>query len=93
MLTFEVWDRRCVFSCWKPFSVFQSVVGRLITAVLFCVDASSDLPHFSCPELVNKYAVMERLDFLYYLRHGRPSFAFGTFLVQQLVKSKSPKQL
>ncbi|KAM8997850.1 spatacsin isoform 1-T1 [Ara ararauna] len=56
-------------------------------------DASSDFPHFSSPELVNKYAIMERLDFLYYLHHGRPSFAFGTFLVQQLVKSKSPKQL
>uniref|UniRef100_A0A8C6J4R2 Uncharacterized protein n=1 Tax=Melopsittacus undulatus TaxID=13146 RepID=A0A8C6J4R2_MELUD len=56
-------------------------------------DASSDFPHFSSPELVNKYAIMERLDFLYYLHHGRPSFAFGTFLVQQLVKSKSPRQL
>ncbi|KAM9532540.1 spatacsin [Guaruba guarouba] len=55
-------------------------------------DASNDFPHFSSPELVNKYAIMERLDFLYYLHHGRPSFAFGTFLVQQLVKSKSPKQ-
>ncbi|XP_030353293.1 spatacsin [Strigops habroptila] len=55
-------------------------------------DASSDFPHFSSPELVNKYAIMERLDFLYYLHHGRPSFAFGTFLIQQLVKSKSPKQ-
>ncbi|XP_030312794.1 spatacsin [Calypte anna] len=56
-------------------------------------DASSDFPHFSSPELVNKYAVIEQLDFLYYLHHGRPSFAFGTFLVQQLVKSKSPKFL
>ncbi|KAM6409847.1 spatacsin [Rhynochetos jubatus] len=55
--------------------------------------SSSDFPHFSSPELVNKHAIMERLDFLYYLHHGRPSFAFGTFLVQQLVKSKSPKQL
>ncbi|XP_071610161.1 spatacsin isoform X1 [Heliangelus exortis] len=56
-------------------------------------DASSDFPHFSSPELVNKYAVIEQLDFLYYLHHGRPSFAFGTFLVQQLVRSKSPKLL
>ncbi|XP_075752911.1 spatacsin isoform X2 [Pelodiscus sinensis] len=60
---------------------------------LAIADISSDLPHFSSPELVNKYAIMERLDFSYYLHHGRPSFAFGTFLVQQLVKSKSPKQL
>uniref|UniRef100_A0A4W3JY75 SPG11 vesicle trafficking associated, spatacsin n=1 Tax=Callorhinchus milii TaxID=7868 RepID=A0A4W3JY75_CALMI len=54
---------------------------------------SSDLPHFSCPDLVNKYAITERLDFPYYLHHGRPSFAFATFLVQQLAKSSSPKQL
>ncbi|XP_054692450.1 spatacsin isoform X3 [Grus americana] len=67
--------------------------GWQSTNTLAVSDASSDFPHFSSPELVNKYAVMERLDFLYYLHHGRPSFAFGTFLVQQLVKSKSPKQL
>ncbi|NXP43968.1 SPTCS protein, partial [Heliornis fulica] len=67
--------------------------GWQSTNTLAVSDASSDFPHFSSPELVNKYAVMERLDFLYYLHHGCPSFAFGTFLVQQLVKSKSPKHL
>ncbi|NXY85661.1 SPTCS protein, partial [Alcedo cyanopectus] len=67
--------------------------GWQSTNTLAVSDASSDFPHFSSPELVNKYAVMERLDFLYYLHHGRPAFAFGTFLVQQLLKSKSPKQL
>uniref|UniRef100_A0A669PH55 SPG11 vesicle trafficking associated, spatacsin n=1 Tax=Phasianus colchicus TaxID=9054 RepID=A0A669PH55_PHACC len=71
----------------------SKLFGWQSTNTLAVSDASSDLPHFSSPELVNKYAIMERLDFLYYLRHGRPSFAFGTFLVQQLVKSKSPKQL
>ncbi|XP_054071518.1 spatacsin isoform X3 [Rissa tridactyla] len=67
--------------------------GWQSTNTLAVSDASTDFPHFSSPELVNKYAIMERLDFLYYLHHGRPSFAFGTFLVQQLVKSKSPRQL
>ncbi|KAM6119487.1 spatacsin [Pterocles gutturalis] len=67
--------------------------GWQSTNTLAVSDASSDFPHFSSPELVNKYAIMERMDFLYYLHHGRPTFAFGTFLVQQLVKSKSPKQL
>lgn len=52
-------------------------------------DPSAELPHFSSPHLVNKYALVESLDFLYYLRHGRPSFAFGTFLVQQLATSKN----
>ncbi|XP_073921960.1 spatacsin isoform X3 [Castor canadensis] len=56
-------------------------------------DTSSHLPHFSSPDLVNKYAIVERLNFAYYLHHGRPSFAFGTFLAQELTKSKVPKQL
>ncbi|XP_060709188.1 spatacsin [Hemiscyllium ocellatum] len=60
--------------------------------VLSTCDLSNDLPHFSCPDLVNKYAITERLDFSYYLRHGRPSYAFATFVVQQLAKSSSPKQ-
>ncbi|XP_056138328.1 spatacsin [Lampris incognitus] len=45
---------------------------------------SSELPHFSSPHLVNKYALIENLDSLYYLRHGRPSFAYATFLIQHL---------
>ncbi|XP_067348995.1 spatacsin isoform X2 [Channa argus] len=44
----------------------------------------SELPHFSSPHLVNRFALVENLDFLYYLHHGRPSFAYATFLVQQL---------
>ncbi|XP_034352380.1 spatacsin isoform X2 [Arvicanthis niloticus] len=56
-------------------------------------DTASQLPHFSSPDLVNKYAVVEHLNYAYYLHHGRPSFAFGTFLVQELIKSKTPKQL
>lgn len=56
-------------------------------------DTASQLPHFSSPDLVSKYAVVERLNYAYYLHHGRPSFAFGTFLVQELIKSKTPKQL
>uniref|UniRef100_A0A672YI18 SPG11 vesicle trafficking associated, spatacsin n=1 Tax=Sphaeramia orbicularis TaxID=375764 RepID=A0A672YI18_9TELE len=45
---------------------------------------TSELPHFSSPHLVNRFALVENLDFLYYLRHGRPSFAYATFLVQQM---------
>lgn len=45
---------------------------------------TSELPHFSSPHLVSKFALVENLDYLYYLRHGRPSFAYGTFLIQQL---------
>ncbi|XP_071396298.1 spatacsin [Centroberyx affinis] len=45
---------------------------------------SSELPHFSAPQLVSRFALQENLDFLFYLRHGRPTFAFATFLLQQL---------
>ncbi|KAM4619363.1 spatacsin isoform 2-T2 [Polymixia lowei] len=45
---------------------------------------TSELPHFSSPHLVSKYALMDNLDSLYYLRHGRPAFAYATFLLQQL---------
>ncbi|TDH09875.1 hypothetical protein EPR50_G00092640 [Perca flavescens] len=59
---------------------------------LFCWQAAntlnstetSELPHFSSPQLVSRFALVENLDFLYYLRHGRPSAAYATFLVQQL---------
>ncbi|CAB1323584.1 unnamed protein product [Coregonus sp. 'balchen'] len=54
-------------------------------------ETSVELPHFSSPHLVSKYALIENLDFLYYLRHGRPSFAYGTFLVQQLANSNEVK--
>ncbi|XP_028622694.1 spatacsin isoform X2 [Grammomys surdaster] len=56
-------------------------------------DTASQPPHFSSPDLVNKYAIVERLNYAYYLHHGRPSFAFGTFLIQELIKIKTPKQL
>ncbi|XP_066184251.1 spatacsin [Sylvia atricapilla] len=56
-------------------------------------DAWSELPHFCSPGLVSRHAVLERLDFPFYLLHGRPAFAFGTFLGQQLARSKTPRQL
>uniref|UniRef100_A0A3B5L2L6 Spatacsin C-terminal domain-containing protein n=1 Tax=Xiphophorus couchianus TaxID=32473 RepID=A0A3B5L2L6_9TELE len=45
---------------------------------------TSELPHFSSSHLVDKFAIVENLDFLYYIHHGRPSFAYGNFLIQQL---------
>uniref|UniRef100_A0A8B9J5N4 Spatacsin C-terminal domain-containing protein n=1 Tax=Astyanax mexicanus TaxID=7994 RepID=A0A8B9J5N4_ASTMX len=49
------------------------------------------LPHFSSPHLVNKYALIENLDFLYYLQHGRPSFAYGIVIIQHLANSNNMK--
>ncbi|XP_021345955.1 spatacsin-like isoform X2 [Mizuhopecten yessoensis] len=42
------------------------------------------LPHFSMSELVNRFAYTERIRYTYYLRQGRPSFAFASFLAEQL---------
>ncbi|XP_042561282.1 spatacsin isoform X3 [Clupea harengus] len=56
-------------------------------------EMSAELPHFSTPYLVNKFALLENLDFLHHLRHGRPSFAYGTFLVQHLANLKDDKLL
>ncbi|XP_028679448.2 spatacsin isoform X1 [Erpetoichthys calabaricus] len=56
------------------------------------LETSGEMPHFASIDLVNKHAVAERLDYLHYLHHGRPSFAFGTFLVQQLSKTNSAIQ-
>ncbi|XP_072255220.1 spatacsin [Pyxicephalus adspersus] len=56
-------------------------------------DSCTELPHFSCPRLVSKYAIQEQLDYFFYLRSGRPSMAFYTFIRNQLLKSKDTRQL
>ena len=38
----------------------------------------------SLESLVLRYARTDTLSFTYYLKLGRPSFAFGTFLASQL---------
>ncbi|NXI16377.1 SPTCS protein, partial [Irena cyanogastra] len=71
----------------------RKLFGWQSTNTLAVSDAWSELPHFSSPQLVSRHAVQERLDFLFYLLHGRPAFAFGTFLGQQLARSRAPRQL
>eukprot|EP00079_Xenopus_tropicalis_P022344 XP_012814212.1 PREDICTED: spatacsin isoform X2 [Xenopus tropicalis] len=56
-------------------------------------DNSAVLPHCSSPALVSKFSVGEQLDVFFFLRSGRPSVAFATFLVFQLLRSKTPQQL
>eukprot|EP00058_Branchiostoma_floridae_P024300 XP_002609790.1 hypothetical protein BRAFLDRAFT_78622 [Branchiostoma floridae] len=47
-------------------------------------DCLQDMPHFSHQELVSQYAHTEDLQFTYYLRRGRPSFAFAKFLSAEM---------
>lgn len=42
------------------------------------------MPHFSNELLVSQRAHVEKLTFSYYLRHGRPSFAFVAFVGERL---------
>ncbi|XP_076863202.1 spatacsin [Brachyhypopomus gauderio] len=54
-------------------------------------EGPAELPHFSSPHLVSRYALIENLDFLYYLQHARPSFAYGIFIIQHLANSSNVK--
>ncbi|KAM5171004.1 spatacsin isoform 1-T2 [Mantella aurantiaca] len=56
-------------------------------------DNVTELPHCSCPRLVSKYAIQEKLDLFFYLRSGRPSMAFYNFIVNDLLRSKVPQQI
>ncbi|XP_026565199.1 spatacsin [Pseudonaja textilis] len=78
--------------CLAPFDSTK-LFGWQSANTLAIPDICNDLPHFSCSALVNKHAIVEHLDFSYYLSHKRPSFAFGAFLAQQLSKSPLPKEL
>ncbi|KAJ8304149.1 hypothetical protein KUTeg_017732 [Tegillarca granosa] len=47
-------------------------------------DCLRHLPHFSSTDLVSKYGVVEKIKYTYYLKQGRPSFAFTSFLAEEL---------
>lgn len=68
----------------RRLSAFPFFSFLVLLSCLCWLTEASELPHFSSPHLVSRFALLDNLDFLYYLRHGRPSFAFATFLSQQL---------
>ena len=79
----------------KLLLVDQSCLAKLVinmpeysiysTFHYFCFsDTSFDMPHFSNDLLVSQHAHVEKLTFSYYLRHGRPSFAFVSFIGEKL---------
>ncbi|KAK7891255.1 hypothetical protein WMY93_023218 [Mugilogobius chulae] len=71
-----------------PSKLFSWQTGNTLNST-----ETSELPHFSSPALVSKFALVENLDFLYFLRHGRPSVAFATFLLQHLNGCSDIKRL
>ncbi|KAG1653282.1 Spatacsin [Nymphon striatum] len=81
--------------CKKTLSVYKLLEDNcmLNTKLLFgwqelndvkSKDAFPSFPYFSHPTLVEKYGYSEELTFDYYLKKGRPSFAFCKFLSQNL---------
>lgn len=43
-----------------------------------------DFPHFSNSEMGNRYGLKQNLDYIYYLKQARPSFACNLFIVESL---------
>lgn len=67
-------------------SYLRSLLFLFVYLSFFSVTDSpgSDMPHFSNELLVSQRAHIEKLTFSYYLRHGRPSFAFVSFVSERL---------
>ncbi|CAC5394702.1 SPG11 [Mytilus coruscus] len=45
-------------------------------------ESPKEMPYFSQPDLVTKYGYTEKIRYMYYLKQGRPSFAFVSFLAE-----------
>ncbi|ESP01289.1 hypothetical protein LOTGIDRAFT_157467 [Lottia gigantea] len=66
-----------------PFDV-RRLFGWQDSNVLAGEDCQKTLPYFSQPELVSQFAYAEKLRFTYYLKQGRPCYAFLSFLAEEL---------
>ena len=51
----------------------------------YCYVDFQEVPHFSSPALMEKYALTEHLNYVYYLRRGQPSFAYANFVAAKLL--------
>eukprot|EP00057_Strongylocentrotus_purpuratus_P015768 XP_011670242.1 PREDICTED: spatacsin [Strongylocentrotus purpuratus] len=47
-------------------------------------DTTSEMPYFADSSLIERYAYTEAFSYTYYLRQGRPSFAYTTFITSLL---------
>lgn len=78
-----------VFSfCFTPslgLSLGLTLCGYLFTGV------STDMPNFSHMALVEKFGHKETLTYVYFLKHGRPAFAFTSFMAKYQHRKYIPK--
>ena len=59
--------------------------------LILVIGESSEMPHFSQKVLVDKFAHKETLTYVYFLKHGRPSFAYITYLSKYQHRKFIPK--
>jgi hypothetical protein len=66
--------------CLKLMNIFSTFLGVL-----------TDMPHFSHKALVEKFGHKETLTYVYFLKHGRPSFAFASLMAKYQHRKYIPK--
>ncbi|XP_070207763.1 spatacsin-like isoform X2 [Littorina saxatilis] len=74
----------------------KRLFGWQSTNAIAAEDGMKILPYFSHPDLVSRFAHTAKLNFTYYLKHGRPSYAFLSFLSEELehkTSTLSPKRV
>jgi spatacsin len=71
---------------WQPTNTLATVEDT--------ADGPPVIPHFSQPQLADRYARVERLTYLHYLSRGQPSFAFANFMAAKLLgRSNTTKRI
>ncbi|XP_048583501.1 spatacsin [Nematostella vectensis] len=75
----------------SPFDVSRMFGWQQTNELAVKADMACEMPHFSLAPLVSQYAHVETLTFSYYLRHGRPSFAFAAFIGAYLKERSIPR--
>ncbi|CAL1526128.1 unnamed protein product [Lymnaea stagnalis] len=71
-----------------PFDL-RRLFGWQTTNTFAGEDSFKVMPHFSEPELTTIHSRHQRLAFPYYLKHGRPVYAFLSFLSEELDRSEA----
>nr|XP_054756524.1 spatacsin-like [Lytechinus pictus] len=67
-----------------PFDPRKLFLWQSTNKVINPEDTTSEMPYFSDPILIERYAYTEAFSYTYYLRQGRPSFAYVTFITSLL---------
>ncbi|BFY97193.1 hypothetical protein BsWGS_00232 [Bradybaena similaris] len=75
-----------------PFDL-RKLFGWHSTNIYAGEDSPNVMPHFSEPHLKSSHSRHQKLSFPYYLKHGRPIYAFLSFLSEELDKGEATLSL